>query len=115
MRNKKNSGALKGLVGILVTVAFSSMFATGYLVKTIHRKHYYPQTMYVYQVDTIHDVITFIDGNHELWQLEGVGDWDVGDCASLIMFDHYTPEIKDDEIVVARYNGFATCGELPLE
>lgn len=103
------------VLGLLFVVSCIVFFTTGVLVKKHYRTNYYPQTMYVYQVDAIHDVVTFVDSNHELWQLEGVEDWSVGDCASLIMFDNYTPEIKDDEIAAARYNGFATCGELPLE
>lgn len=112
---KAKSEVVVPVLGLLFVFGCIVFFITGVSVKKHYHTNYYPQTMYVYQVDAIHDVVTFVDSNHELWQLEGVEDWNMGDCASLIMFDNYTPEIKDDKIVVARYNGFATCGELPLE
>lgn len=111
---KKRKVEFIPVLGLLLVFGFIVFCITGVLMKKHYRTNYYPQTMYVYQVDTIHDVVTFVDHNHELWQIEGVEDWDVGECASLIMFDNYTPEIKDDVIVRARYCGFNTCGEVPF-
>ena len=114
MKKKTNYSFIFAVV-LLFLLSLSIISAiVASVVERNFKKHYYPQTMYVYQVDTIHDVVTFVDHNHELWQIEGVEDWDVGECASLIMFDNYTPEIKDDKIVRARYCGFSTCGEVPF-
>lgn len=101
-----------------LTLTFLLMFATAVLVHlvTSHsiNKHFYPKTMYVYQVDNITDTVTLVDSNHELWQFKGVEDWAVGDCCSLIMYDNHTPHIKDDTIERVKYNGFSSCGELPI-
>lgn len=111
---KKRKAEVVLLILVLFVYGWIVFFTTTVLVIKYYRTHYYPQTMYVYQVDTIHDVVTFVDHNHELWQIEGVEDWNVGECASLIMFDNRTSEIKDDKIVRARYCGFNTCGEVPF-
>lgn len=67
--------------------------------------HYYPATMVVVDIDEEEDLVTLEDSEGFVWEFYGVDDWFVGDLASVLMYDSYTPEIEDDEIVKARYAG----------
>lgn len=70
----------------------------------------YPATMEVVEVDEQCDVVTFETSQGDLFQITGVGDWEVGDFASLIMYNNDTPTIVDDVILVAQYSGFHAYG-----
>lgn len=52
------------------------------------------------------DMVTFRDFNGNLWQFQGVEDFLVNDCVSVIMDSKKTPEIRDDEIISVRYDGW---------
>ena len=52
------------------------------------------------------DMVTFRDFNGNLWQFQGVEDFSVNDCVSVIMDSKKTPEIRDDEIISVRYDGW---------
>lgn len=64
----------------------------------------YPLTMKVVEVDTEADLVTAETYLGFMYAFYGVDDWQVGDCCSCIMFDNYTPEIMDDEIVQVAYS-----------
>ena len=49
------------------------------------------------------DTVTFTDEDGELWDLNGIEDWMLGDNAHLVTDDRGTPELYDDVIVSARY------------
>jgi len=67
----------------------------------------YPKTGFVVEADRVEDRIVIEDATGNLWEMEGVEDWEIGDGASMIMYDNGTPEnIYDDMIVNCRYNGF---------
>ena len=65
----------------------------------------YPKTMTVVKVDCARDTVTCEDCNGNLWQFEGVEDWQRGDIVSAIMYGNETEIIYDDEIVSVRYGG----------
>lgn len=66
----------------------------------------YPETAKVIEVDYDTDTVTVETFTGFLFAFEGCEDWAVGDCASLIMEDHETEKIFDDEIVMAQYGGW---------
>ena len=65
---------------------------------------YYALTTCVVELDKKNDVVTVEDSAGNRWQFCGVEDWEIGDCASLLMWDNGTESIFDDEIHEARYN-----------
>lgn len=68
-------------------------------------KNIYPMTTTVIDVSRATDKVTVKDANGNLWQFDGAEDWDINDIASCIVNDNGTPEIDDDEIIKAHYNG----------
>lgn len=52
--------------------------------------------------------ITFSDGVGRTWSwIDSNGDWLVDDYVAVIMWDKGTPNVYDDEIISARYVGYA--------
>lgn len=68
--------------------------------------NYYALTARVVELDRENDVVTVEDSVGNCWQFCGVEDWEVNDCASLLMWDNGTESITDDEIHSARYNAW---------
>lgn len=67
---------------------------------------YYALTTRVEDISEAADRVLVEDSNGNLWAFKGVEDWQIGDCASLLMWDSGTENIKDDEIISARYNSW---------
>lgn len=66
----------------------------------------YPAVGVVTDLDYENDLVIFEDCNQDLWAIEGIGDWSIGDIGALLMDDMETASIYDDEIVDIRYAGF---------
>jgi hypothetical protein len=101
----KNSNVLIIIVIVLVAagvlgtlVVYYSRLETG--------GEYYALTTRVEDVNEATDLVLVEDSNGSLWAFKGVEDWQIGDCASLLMWDNGTENIKDDEIISARYNSW---------
>ena len=65
----------------------------------------YPACGEVTEVDRAADTVTFRDGSGNLWAFYGAEDWMPGDMCACIMSDAGTPEIIDDQIIMAEYAG----------
>lgn len=65
---------------------------------------YYALTCEVVEINRETDIVTCEDCNGNLWEFYGVEDWEIGDCASLLMNNQGTPSIYDDTIESAHYN-----------
>jgi hypothetical protein len=65
--------------------------------------NYYALTAQVVKIDRAQDIVTVEDSVGNLWEFYGVEDWEIGDCASMVMDDMGTDRIYDDEIVNVRY------------
>ena len=64
---------------------------------------YYTVSAQVCDADTSTDIVTFEDGAGNLWEAEGTGEWNVGENAELLMHNHGTEKVTDDEIIgIAR-------------
>lgn len=68
--------------------------------------NYYALTARVVELDRENDVVTVEDSVGNRWQFCGVEDWEVNDCASLLMWDNGTETIFDDEVHGARYGAW---------
>ncbi len=67
---------------------------------------YYALTTCVVKIDRDNDIVTCEDYNGNLWEFYGVEDWEVGDCASLLMESHGTKKIEDDTIEDVRFSAW---------
>jgi predicted hydrolase (HD superfamily) len=66
----------------------------------------YPAVGVVFDLDYENDLVVFEDFNQDLWVMEGIEDWDIGDIGALLMDDMGTETIYDDVIVFAHYAGY---------
>ena len=66
----------------------------------------YPETARVVEVNYDEDTVTVETFNGFLFVFEGCEDYMEGDGVALIMDDHGTEEIFDDEIIMAQYCGW---------
>ena len=67
---------------------------------------YYGLTTIVEETDDIMDTVYVRDCNGHLWSFQGVEDWQVGDCATLIMDNNRTLDIADDIVTSAHYGSW---------
>lgn len=99
----------KVLSTLLILFVCGGLAWAGYTVthrQTETQATTYALTTVVVETDTATDVVTCEDSNGNLWEFYGVEDWQVGDCASLLMNDQGTPIIYDDTIEGARYSAW---------
>lgn len=96
---------MKKLGLILFCIAF--IFALGFVgsMDYADETHYALSTTVV-EVDHFNDIVTVEDFNGNIWEFEGVEDWEVGDIASCLMDSKGTETIFDDEIVKVKYDGW---------
>lgn len=66
----------------------------------------YPETARVVEVNYDEDTVTVETFTGFLFVFEGCEDYAEGDGVALIMDDHGTEEILDDEIIMAQYCGW---------
>lgn len=66
----------------------------------------YAMTCEVIELDHENDLVILVDANGFEWAWEGVEDWQIGDCASLVMDNNGTAEIFDDVILSMNYNAW---------
>lgn len=59
----------------------------------------------VVELNTEEDYFTIEDTSGNLWMIDNVEDWEVGDLCALAMNNVGTPSIYDDEIISATYCG----------
>lgn len=68
----------------------------------------YPSAGYVVDIDIEWGTVTFEDADGFLWTIDGIGDWEFGDLAALLMHDNGTPDnVEDDIILSAVQSGFS--------
>lgn len=67
----------------------------------------YAKTAIVYEIDRDADVVVVEDATGNLWEFEGVEDYEIGDFVSMVMDDNDTTSIYDDVIVVSQYSGYS--------
>lgn len=93
------------LVLCVATLLFVAVFGTLAIIINDTPSEDYALTTKVVELDRENDVVVCKDFNGNLWEFYGCEDWQLGDIASLLMNNHGTEQIFDDEIELARYNG----------
>ena len=101
---KKN--ILLSICAIIFACCAISFIFGKYIAKSKMETNLYPKTGVVYYVDHSTDIILIEDFFGELWLYEGADDWMEGDICAMIMDNNGTEEIKDDEIMTIRYDGW---------
>lgn len=67
---------------------------------------YYPSSFTVIDVNEAEEVVTLMDKDGEMWNLEDSQGYEIGTILSAIMFDNHTESIFDDEIVMLYETGY---------
>lgn len=102
------------IIIIILTVLFIAA-GVGVWFADMHREailnnepadEYYALTTRVEDISEAADLVLVKDSNGNLWTFRGAEDWQIGDCASLLMRNNGTENIKDDEIISARYSSW---------
>lgn len=98
---------------VILAILTTGVFAAGRTPKPISKRllptisiRYYAMTTVVVELDRMEDTVIVEDGNGNLWAFQHVEDWQVGDCACLVMDTMGTNSIYDDMIVSVRYNNW---------
>lgn len=93
----------------LLLVVCATFFFFGFLVGQMntHIDNYYGMTAVVVDISRPLDRVTIEDCNGNLWQFNGVEDYDIGDICSCVMSNSGTEDIiMDDTIVSVQYGGY---------
>ena len=100
---------MKKTITIITILALATTItACGKQTKAADNSKEYPTMVKITKINPQYDTMVGIDASGEMWQLEGIKDYDVNDYVALIMNDNGTPHyIYDDEIVDMRYCGYA--------
>ena len=100
--------AIAALVCLVLLAAFIVWFiAMGTPAHAVETREYYALTTEVVEIDRAADIVTCEDSNGNLWEFYGVEDWEIGDCASLLMDTCGTATIYDDAICGTTYGQWA--------
>lgn len=67
----------------------------------------YPLVAVVREVSYEQDTVLFEDSTGHRWRIRGAEDWQVGDCAGLLMNDNGTSNVRDDTVIAARYSAWS--------
>ena len=84
---------------IALTIAIIALFG-------VAAAEIYPETARVVEVNYEEDTVTVETFNGFLYVFEGCEDYCEGDGVSLIMDDHGTEKVYDDEIIMVQYCGW---------
>jgi len=96
-----------GLIGLIIAAAVTDKpHYNNPIGADLTNGWYYALTTKVVAIDQEADIVTCEDCNGNLWQFSGVEDWEVGDCASLLMESHGTKKIEDDTIEDVRFSAW---------
>lgn len=100
---------MKNVVVIFVLICALGMVALGYAHGEAAEpaQEYYAKTARVVEVNRATDEVSVEDSVGFLWTFYGCEDWEVGDCASLLMTNNGTLTIFDDEICGAQFNNWS--------
>lgn len=111
---KKWESVIAGILLIITLLALAALIACA-VVEAKNAKNdtvyltngdYYALTTKVVEIDREADIVTCEDYNGNLWKFYGVEDWEVNDCASLLMDSNGTKKIYDDVVKGARYSAW---------
>lgn len=90
-------------INVIVAVIMM-MFIVSFLSVYTYSNHTYSTTMVVVAIDD--ESMGLADFNGNMWVVDDVEDWQIGDYATVTMYDKFTENIFDDEIIKIRYSGW---------
>ena len=61
--------------------------------------------MTITEIEPETDTVICEDSTGNIWDFQGIEDYEIGDQVSCILTDNGTPTIYDDEILSVRYTG----------
>lgn len=94
------------VVAVIVVLFFAAPTHSAAIASASVKGAMYAMTAKVVEVNEAADLVTVVDSTGNLWAFYGCEDWQVNDCASLVMYDAGTQSIYDDEVINARYNAW---------
>lgn len=97
------------ILALAVLACSADLHREAYLDEVLNnsKSNLYALTAVVAEVDRNNDTVTCEDYNGNLWVFDGAEDWEVGDCASLLMNSNGTAKIRDDAVEGAKYSAWA--------
>lgn len=112
MRNNVfRMGSVIKIVPVLVVVLSLVLIVVSYLSRNRSESPVgggvYPLVAVVREVDRAEDTVLFEDSTGHRWRIRGAEDWQVGDCAGLLMNDNGTSSVRDDTVIAARYSAWS--------
>lgn len=98
---------LTAIVGTIGACADNMDNNESYTVETETVVHStYPLFTVVVNVDKEDDVVVVETHDGEMFEFDGVGEWEENNICSMIMDDNGTPnDVTDDIIIVTKYDG----------
>ena len=115
MINRKYVEDNKYRIANLLVVMVFGLIVLGLQTKLMNR---YPETAIItdYEVTDNGYLVEFTmsNGNMFLYETDD-GDFEIGDCFSLLMDNNDTAEVQDDKIVKIKYENFVNLDNLCLE
>jgi hypothetical protein len=100
---------MKKSTAIIVIILVASVVSSlcGVLMnQLLNPANTYAMTCEVVELDRENDLVILVDANGFEWAWEGIEDWQIGDCASMLMDNNGTAEIFDDVILSMNYNAW---------
>lgn len=95
------------ILTLCILAICSTFFMVGFYFKEANAvNNYYGMTAIVTNISRPLDCVTIEDCNGNLWQFDGVEDYEIGDICSCVMSNNNTEDtIIDDTIVSVQYGG----------
>lgn len=92
----------KTMITVLV-ILMVFVSGIGFGVHTM-MNHIYSRDGIVVEVNTETNEVIWVDSVGYEWAIEGTDDWMIGDGITVINFDMFTDNIKDDYTIEHRYS-----------
>ena len=67
---------------------------------------FYPSTGIIVEIDEDNNTFLVEDYNGQLWEVEGIEDFLLGDVVSMLMYSFGTQKVVDDEVIVVHASGW---------
>lgn len=109
--NVFRTGSVIRAVSVLVIALSLALIVVFHLVRNRSESPVgggvYPLVAVVREVDRAEDTVLFEDSTGHRWRIRGAEDWQIGDCAGLLMNDNGTSSVRDDTVIAARYSAWS--------
>lgn len=87
-------------MALMVIITIFNVFGHAEPVK---ESNLYPSLFKVIDLLEADNVVVMADDEGNIWEMEDIETWEIGDYMAVVMNDNGTKEIEDDTIVSVRY------------